>query len=441
MSANLLSLAMLHPFEFSTLIKYKLFYEPKRDVTRPSEYPITGYDRESMKKCWMFLDMTSRSFTTVVKELNGELVRVIALFYLVLRGLDTIEDDMTLPDDVKQPLLANFHRHTVTPGWNFAGSGPNEKDRQLLVEYDCVVTELLLLREEYRAVILDICQKMEYGMGIYAHRAALVAEGKSASHDDIFLADGAEFDLYCHYVAGLVGEGLSRLFAASGMEGPYMCEQIALSNSTGMLLQKTNILRDYREDVDDKRYFWPRSFWVKHGFQHQADLKTDTTAGFNPLSPEGKLARQRAMWVLSEMTLDAIRHAEDSLSYLALLRDTSAFTFCAIPQVMAMATLAHCFMNPDVFERNVKIRKAAAVEILMGANNPRSVSLSFSLYAREIRKKASIADPSYERICAATARIETWVERHFPTTMYASPVALAVGAAAAAIAIKTIGTI
>ena len=64
------------------------------------------------------------------------------IFYLVLRGLDTIEDDMTLPDDLKQSLLRPFHIHTVTPEWNFDGSGPNEKDRQLLVEYDIVVEEV-----------------------------------------------------------------------------------------------------------------------------------------------------------------------------------------------------------------------------------------------------------------------------------------------------------
>jgi farnesyl-diphosphate farnesyltransferase len=55
---------------------------------------------------------------------------------------------MTLPDEVKQSLLRQFHIHTVTPGWNFAGSGPNEKDRQLLVEYDVVVAELSLLPPE-----------------------------------------------------------------------------------------------------------------------------------------------------------------------------------------------------------------------------------------------------------------------------------------------------
>ena len=64
------------------------------------------------------------------------------LYYLVLRGLDTIEDDMTLPDEVKQPLLRKFHEHTLTEGWTFDGSGPDEADRQVLVEYDNVVEEL-----------------------------------------------------------------------------------------------------------------------------------------------------------------------------------------------------------------------------------------------------------------------------------------------------------
>ena len=74
------------------------------------------------------------------------------LFYIVLRGLNTIEDDMTIPDKVKQPILRSFHIHTVTPGWTFDHWGPKEKDRQLLVEYDAVVEELNRLNLEYRSV-------------------------------------------------------------------------------------------------------------------------------------------------------------------------------------------------------------------------------------------------------------------------------------------------
>lgn len=56
---------------------------------------------------------------------------------------------MTIPDETKQPILRAFHKHTVTPGWKFDGCGPNEKDRQLLVEYDVVVEELNRLQPEY----------------------------------------------------------------------------------------------------------------------------------------------------------------------------------------------------------------------------------------------------------------------------------------------------
>lgn len=76
------------------------------------------------------------------------------MFYLVLRGLDTIEDDMTIPDEIKQPILRSFHKHTVTPGWNFTGCGPNEKDRQLLLEYNTIVEEVNRLAPQSVAPII-----------------------------------------------------------------------------------------------------------------------------------------------------------------------------------------------------------------------------------------------------------------------------------------------
>lgn len=65
----------------------------------------------------------------------------IALFYLVLRGLDTVEDDMTIDLAVKRPTLLGFHERLYERGWNFKGNGPKEKDRQLLVEFEVVVEE------------------------------------------------------------------------------------------------------------------------------------------------------------------------------------------------------------------------------------------------------------------------------------------------------------
>lgn len=63
---------------------------------------------------------------------------------------------------------------------------------------------------------------------------------------------------YCHYVAGLVGIGLSRLFSASELEDPVVGQDTELANSMGLFLQKTNIIRDYLEDQLEGREFWPR---------------------------------------------------------------------------------------------------------------------------------------------------------------------------------------
>lgn len=71
---------------------------------------------------------------------------------------------------------------------------------------------------------------------------------------------------YCHYVAGLVGIGLSKLFSASRLEDPEVGQDTELANSMGLFLQKTNIIRDYLEDTQEGRAFWPQEasefYWL-----------------------------------------------------------------------------------------------------------------------------------------------------------------------------------
>ncbi|KAH8111776.1 squalene synthase [Phellopilus nigrolimitatus] len=382
-ATDLITLLFTHPNEFRTLMQFWIYHEQRRDITSTREHETSGWDRPTMKRCWHFLDMTSRSFSAVIKELDGDLARVICLFYLVLRGLDTVEDDMTIPNEVKQPLLRSFHEKVVTPGWNFNGCGPREKDRQLLVEFDCVVTELNLLPPAYLAVIVDICREMAVGMADYAHKAHKTGV--------LGLDTVADVDL-----------GLSRVFAASGKEQPWLGEQLVLSNHMGLLLQKTNILRDFREDVDDGRLFWPREIWGAYGFDDPKDMCKPANS-------------QRALWALSGMTLDALRHAVESLDYLTLLKNQTVFNFCAIPQSMALATLSLCFMNPAVFQRNVKIRKAEAARLIMRSTNPREVALIFREYARVIHAKSVPTDPNFLRISVACGKIEQWCEHHYPS--------------------------
>jgi farnesyl-diphosphate farnesyltransferase len=55
---------------------------------------------------------------------------------------------MSLPNDVKLPLLRSFHEKLYQPGWNFNGSGEKEKDRALLVRFEVVVEEFNNLNVE-----------------------------------------------------------------------------------------------------------------------------------------------------------------------------------------------------------------------------------------------------------------------------------------------------
>ena len=77
-ATDLLLLLLTHPLEFRTLTQYWLYYEQKRDITSASEFETSGYDRETMKRCWELLDKTSRSFSSVIKELDGDLARVVS---------------------------------------------------------------------------------------------------------------------------------------------------------------------------------------------------------------------------------------------------------------------------------------------------------------------------------------------------------------------------
>lgn len=289
-----------------------------------------------------------------------------------------------------------------------SAAGPNEKDRVVLVEFDKIIEEFQLLDAKcvpcpcaplkgsrltsllppsihrYQQVISTICQKMGFGMAHYAQQAH--------DHNNVFSLETYEdFDLYCHYVAGLVGEGLSMLFSASDLERAELGLQLTLSNSMGLLLQKLNITRDFKEDVDDGRLFWPKAIWGKY----VADPK-------DLCKPENALKARHA---LSEMALDVLQHAVDSLEYLTLLRNQSVFAFCAIPQVMAIATLDECFANPEVFQRNVKIRKTYALSLMMQTTNPKAVGEIYLKHLKSIHSKLRADDPSFIKICSSIGRV------------------------------------
>ncbi|KAF2819920.1 farnesyl-diphosphate farnesyltransferase [Ophiobolus disseminans] len=377
---------VFHPNELRSIIQWKVWHNPVHERNEEKE-------TENLKRCFFFLDLTSRSFAAVIKELHPELLVPVALFYLILRGLDTVEDDMTIPLEKKEPVLRDFHNILDQEGWNFKENGPNEKDRQLLVEFNVVIEEFKQIKPAYRDIIKDITKRMGNGMADYANNAEHNTNGVNTIKD---------YELYCHYVAGLVGEGLTRLFVEGGLANEVLLQKPDLMESMGQFLQQVNITRDIKEDLDDGRRFWPKEIWSKHVDEFEDLFK-----------PENK---QKALDASSEMILTALTRADDCLYYLAGLREQSVFNFCAIPQSMAIATLEKCFQNYDLFSKNVKISKGDACQLMIeSSQNLQLVCEIFKRYARKIHKKNNPNDPNFLKISVTLGRIEQFIESIFPS--------------------------
>lgn len=324
--------SITHPSEMKAMIQ--LIWNGQL-VDSNSSQPNWTQENDARRFSYNALNRVSRSFAAVIQQLPPDLEDAICVFYLVLRGLDSVEDDMNLRLDEKQRKLVMFHLR-LNSETDYVGIGDTPDYRSLMANFHKVGEFYGQLSSAYQAVIKDICQRMGEGMTEFTVR-------KVESIED--------YDDYCHYVAGLVGWGLSKLFAVSGYEEKELEKHLDLANSMGLFLQKTNITRDYHEDMEEGRLFWPSAIWGKHASDISEFSQRPTDSN--------------SVAALNEMVTDALRHLPDCVRYMSMLHCREVFRFCAIPQAMAIATLAKVYGNPEVFVRNVKIRKGLTAKIMM----------------------------------------------------------------------------
>jgi farnesyl-diphosphate farnesyltransferase len=359
-----LLLSTIRPTEFNAMIHLRLEGLRNKSYSEPLSELAQGLNHREF--CYAALNKVSRSFAVVIQHLPEELRDPVCVFYLMCRGLDTIEDDMNFLYHEKLPLLRDFHLKCFQKGWTLNNVGDSADYKTLLQNFDKVIEMFLQLDRTYQHAIADTCERMGNGMADFA-------EKKVESTQD--------YDLYCHYVAGIVGSGLSDLFCASGLENTALKNETAIANSMGLFLQKVNITRDYNEDLHGGRMFWPAEIWKQYA---------DEISWFeeNPLHP-------KSVACLNHLVTDALRHIPDCLTYLSMIRNEKIFRFCAIPQVMAIATLAKLYNNPDVFTSEVKIRKGLAAKMMVYTNNMRNVRSAFDEFAGKMWNRLDKSDPNY----------------------------------------------
>lgn len=200
------------------------------------------------------LDRVSRSFAFCIEQLESPFRDWVSLSYLLCRLLDTVEDS---PWD--QP--EQQRRHFVKFG-EFLKHSPEEAQvAEWIASFEgrAPAGEMLLVRDSGRlwsalhALEPDVRRTIQESVGFM--NEGMIRFQQSRTNGVLRLAGLAEVNEYCYVVAGVVGEMLTRLYAA--YKPSFIPNGTILKNACGfgLFLQKVNLLKDQIKDEQEGRYF------------------------------------------------------------------------------------------------------------------------------------------------------------------------------------------
>lgn len=340
--------------------------------------------------CRLTLSAVSRTFALNIPVLPAPLDLVVSVAYLLCRIADTIEDETEGSAAERRPLLVEFARLCeLPPEWRPASvlfargarrhlrpSAPSAEVR-LLRGTPLVLTALSWLEPSARQAIARCLRVMTGGMSdlmaIQPTKGRAPVRNKVAGPVESAvdgpaskrvegpvpsrvegLADLDQTLTYCYYVAGVVGEMLTELFAGfSPRVKARSAELMARAPAFGRALQLTNILRDAREDLDQGRCFLPRREMAKHGLTPETLLRPEL--------------RRQAVAFFDELIEVARRDADVALEYALTIppEEQGIRLFCLWPLFFSVLTLRELTGNPAVLEPTpVKIGRDAVQRVM-----------------------------------------------------------------------------
>jgi 4,4'-diapophytoene synthase len=272
------------------------------------------------------LEGVSRTFALTIPQLPQALCRVVSNAYLLCRIVDTIEDEPDLSGARKNYFCQQFLR-TLD---NARSAEPFSRQlcaslstQTLLAEHELIRNLPRVIRitrsfsEAQREALQRCVRTMAKGMGQFQLRAE--KHGLQSLED---------LDQYCYYVAGVVGEMLTRLFCLHSSEIAKNHDALmALAISFGQGLQMTNILKDVWEDYQFGACWLPRKVFAEEGF----DLRDLTTAQ----------NRQGFEHGIRRLIGISHRHLRNAVSYSLLIpkHETGIRNFCLWAIGLAVLTL------------------------------------------------------------------------------------------------------
>jgi farnesyl-diphosphate farnesyltransferase len=300
------------------------------------------------------LQGVSRTYAILVPMLPGSLADAVGLAYLLMRIVDTLEDDPQLTTEQRlrylellEAALGGDAQAAAGLGRPLAldsalrakladreaivaaarptlcqGLGDTPHEQELMRDAPQVLTRVEALDPPYRDAIRTCAQAMSQGV------CRLI--GRSAERGVPYPAvrDAAELREYCYYVAGVVGEMLCAMMAHF-LRLPALGRLRALAVELGIGLQLVNILKDAIQDS-------------QHGRRYL------------PLAEGGEVARAEIYRaVLGEARRSLQRGIEFVLALPAAARELRSF--CGLPIAWGAMTLARAERDA----RRAKISRGA----------------------------------------------------------------------------------
>lgn len=280
------------------------------------------------------LQGVSRTFALTIPSLPEGLRIPVTNAYLLCRIADTIEDDADALPAHKRQWSARFidtirgYDDPIAFGRDIApllAEPTLDAERRLIENTDQVIQITHSFAPAQRKALERCVTLMSVGMHRFQRSAG--CQGLPRMRD---------LDLYCYFVAGVVGEMLTELFCA---HDPEIAERKALlmrlAPSFGQGLQMTNILKDIWDDHERGVCWLPREAFELHPEQN-----SDLIASI----PDDELQRG-----IQRLALVAHGHLRNALEFTLLVpkRQRGIRRFCLWALGMAVPTLDNIFVHSD----------------------------------------------------------------------------------------------
>ena len=313
------------------------------------------------------LQGVSRTFALTIPRLPAPLASPVANAYLLCRIVDTIEDEVALDSTQKRRFCHQFAQ--VVRG---------QSDPEALSTALAPLLSVTTLPAEHELIqviprVIDITHRFDAEQQeALALCVEIMARGMAEFQDRDLragLSTLQEMDSYCYYVAGVVGEMLTRLFCHYSAEIAQHREALMrLSVSFGQGLQMTNILKDLWDDHERSVCWLPQDVFDRTGGFPLAELKP---GHHDPRFHAG----------FRELIGIAHGHLRNALDYTLLIpaHETGIREFCLWALGMAVLTLKKTASHPDfAASAEVKITRRAVKATILTSRVLRSSNLGLN---------------------------------------------------------------